>query len=92
MKPGPSKIEWWVVESEPLGRTAMPGRLLAYQGAEVLKAAPFFNKVHAVRRANPADVGDRLAVEQSRQELYQVQLNAAQVAGVFSDRRNLRHV
>ena len=76
---------WWIVDTLEAGRTAMPGRVLAHQGAEVCKGMRL--KVLAVRPANPLDAGDVLAVEQSKQEIKDAQLRIAVAAGALPGAR-----
>jgi len=60
----------------------MPGRVLAYQGAEVIRGMR--HRVHEVRRANLADLGDRTAIQQSQEEINSARMDAAVRAGVIS--------
>lgn len=72
---------WWIVETTELGLAAFPGRVLAYQGAEVCRGLRM--QVKAVRPALPDSIDDRMAVEVSRQELRDAQMLIAQRAGVL---------
>lgn len=76
---------WWIVETTELGRTAMPGRQLAYQGAEVCRGIRL--QVLQIRPANRADLGDLVAIEQSRQELKDAHLRIAVAAGAIPGAR-----
>ncbi len=68
-------VEWWIVEAHELGLTAMPGRVLAYQGAEVIRGLRY--QVHKVRPANMADFGDLTAIKASEEEINHMRLNDA---------------
>jgi hypothetical protein len=74
---------WWIVETLELGKTAMPGRVLAYQGAEVCRGLRM--KVTAVRPALPLDIGDALAIRESKQELRDAQARIAVAAGALGN-------
>lgn len=76
---------WWIVETTEVGRTAMPGRLLAFQGAEVCRGMRL--QVLQVRPAVVSDPGDLIAIEQSRQELKDAQLRLAVAAGALPGAR-----
>ena len=81
--------DWWIVEADDLGRTAMPGRVLAYQGAEVIRGLRY--RVHAVRRAIPGDTGDEIAIKQSREEIGRMTYGSHLKAGNIAPPRS-RHV
>lgn len=76
---------WWIVEVEEVGRTAIPGRILAHQAKEVCRGVGL--KVLRVRPAIVTDPGDRVAIEQSRAELKDAQLAIAVAAGVIPGAR-----
>lgn len=80
---------WWIVQTTELGLAAFPGRVLAYQGAEVCRGLHL--QVTAVRPAMPDSIDDRMAVEVSKQELRDAQMLIAQRAGVLG-RGGGRHV
>jgi hypothetical protein len=82
---GITGAHWWIVETTEVGRTAMPGRALAYQGAEVCRGMRL--QVLQVRPANVTDPGDLIAIEQSRQELKDAQLAIAVAAGALPGAR-----
>lgn len=82
---GITGTHWWIVETTEVGRTAMPGRQLAYQGAEVCRGLRL--QVLQVRPANITDAGDVIAIEQSRQELRDAQLRVAVAAGALPGAR-----
>ncbi len=73
---------WWIVVCEGVGRTAIPGRQLAYQAREVCQGVGL--KVLAVRPAHVLDQGDLVAIEQSRAELKDAQLRLAVAAGALT--------
>ena len=72
---------WWIVDCEEVGRTAIPGRQLAHQAKEVCRGAGL--KVLTVRPANVRDIGDLVAIENSRAELKDAQLRLAVAAGAL---------
>lgn len=74
--------EWWIVEADELGRTAMPSRVLAYQGAEVIRGLRY--KVNCVRRANLADFGDQVAIRHSAEEINSAGMDLAIRAGLLT--------
>ena len=76
---------WWIVDCEGVGRTAIPGRKLAYQAQEVCRGVGL--KVLQVRPANINDQGDLVAIEQSRAELKDAQLRLAVAAGALPGAR-----
>lgn len=76
--------DWWIVETLELGSTATPGRLFAYQAAEVCRGAPLRLKVLKVRPANPLSALDALAIKQSEQELREVLTDAALKSGALT--------
>lgn len=76
---------WWIVECEEVGRTAIPGRVLAHQAKEVCRGVGL--EVLAVRPANIRDQGDLVAIEQSRAELKDAQLRLAVAAGALPGAR-----
>jgi hypothetical protein len=76
---------WWIVEVEEVGRTAIPGRILAHQAKEVCRGVGL--RVLRVRPANRLDAGDLVAIEQSRAELKDAQLAIAVAAGVIPGAR-----
>jgi hypothetical protein len=76
---------WWIVETTELGLAAFPGRTLAHQGAEVCRGLHL--QVTKIRPANVTDLGDLLAIEQSRQELKDAQLSMAIAAGALPGAR-----
>lgn len=78
---GITGTHWWIVECEEVGRTAIPGRVLAHQAKEVCRGVGL--KVLAVRPANIRDQGDLVAIEQSRAELKDAQLRLAVAAGAL---------
>lgn len=80
-----TRDHWWIVDTTEVGRTAMPGRLLAYQGAEVCRGMRL--QVLQVRPAVLSDPGDLIAIEQSRQELKDAQLRLAVAAGALPGAR-----
>jgi hypothetical protein len=63
----------------------MPGRLLAFQGAEVCRGMRL--QVLKVRPAVLTDQGDLISIEQSRQELKDAQLRIAVAAGALPGAR-----
>jgi hypothetical protein len=76
---------WWIVECEEVGRTAIPGLVLANQAREVCRGVGL--KVLKVRPANHLDQGDLVAIEQSRAELKDAQLRLAVAAGALPGAR-----
>lgn len=52
-------IEWWIVEVKDYGRTAMPSKELAINGADVIRS---WGTVRKIRKADFADTGDNLAI------------------------------
>ena len=76
---------WWIVDCEEVGRTAIPGRKLANQAREVCRGVGL--KVLQVRPANVSDVGDLVAIENSRAELKDAQLRLAVAAGALPGAR-----
>jgi len=76
---------WWIVDCEEVGRTAIPGRVLAHQAKEVCRGVGL--KVLKVRPANVNDVGDLVAIENSRRELKDAQLRIAVAAGAIPGAR-----
>jgi hypothetical protein len=76
---------WWIVETTELGLAAFPGNKLANQGAEVCRGLRL--QVTKIRPANVTDLGDLLAIEQSRQELKDAQLSMAIAAGALPGAR-----
>lgn len=73
------------METQEVGRTAIPGRTLAFQAAEVCRGVRL--KVTKIRPANVTDNGDLIAIEQSRQELKDAQLSLAIAAGAIPGAR-----
>jgi len=76
---------WWIVDCEEVGRTAIPGQRLAHQAKEVCRGAGL--KVLTVRPANVRDIGDLVAIENSRAELKDAQLRLAVIAGALPGAR-----
>jgi hypothetical protein len=76
---------WWIIECEEVGRTAIPGRQLAYNAREVCRGVGL--KVLSLRPANMHDQGDLVAIENSRAELKDAQLRLATIAGAIPGAR-----
>lgn len=75
---------WWIIDTLELGRTATPGELFARQGAEVCRGLRL--KVLEVRAARPADIGDQLAIAESKKEIQQAQYASAARSGQLYER------
>ncbi len=80
----PPQEEWWIVETEELGATACPSKLFAHQAAEVCKGKPNYLHVLKVRKANPFDAMDAIAIKQSRQEIAEVSMDKLNRSGALT--------
>lgn len=83
MRESPPEV-WWVVESPDLGTTAMPSRELAHQGAEVIRGLRY--RVALVRAADMTNMGDLMAIKQSREEINSARMDQAMRAGAINAR------
>jgi hypothetical protein len=77
--------EWWIVETEKLGITACPSRLLAHQAAEVCRGAPNHLRVTRVRIARPNRPEDAIAIRQAEQEIAEVGMDQLNRSGALRD-------
>lgn len=82
--PAPQLEDWWIVETDELGATACPSELFAHQAAEVCRGAPNHLIVRRVRRANPLEPLDAIAIKQSRQEIAEVSMDKLQRSGALN--------
>jgi hypothetical protein len=86
--------DWWAVDTTELGTTACPGYVFAQNAADVCRGLHM--QVLGVRPCDPANVGDAIAIEQSKKEIQEVMMDTLKKSGALDvkhrGRRDVRRL